>query len=110
MSSYCGSVETNPTSNHEDVGSLPGLTQWVKDLALPLSCGVGHRCGLDPMLLWLWHRPVVAGPIGHLAWELPCAVGAALKRHTHRHKENLIEITYITKWYCPAFKTLFYYF
>ena len=33
--SYCfGSVVTNPTSIREDVASVPGLTQWVKDLAL----------------------------------------------------------------------------
>ena len=42
---------TNPTSNHEVVGSIPGLNQWVKDLALH---GVGLRCGSDPALLWLW--------------------------------------------------------
>ena len=30
-----GSVVTNPSSTHEDVGSIPGLTKLVKDLALP---------------------------------------------------------------------------
>ena len=34
-----------------------------------MSYGVGGRHGLDPVLLWLWHRLVAVAPIRPLAWE-----------------------------------------
>ena len=45
-----------------------------------MSCGVGHRPGSDLGLLWLWHRPTAVAWIWPLAWELPHAAGAALKK------------------------------
>ena len=47
---------------------------------MAVSCGVGLRCGSDLELLWLWCRPAAVAPNGPLAWELPYAVGTALKR------------------------------
>ena len=45
-----------------------------------MSCGVGRRHSSDPLLLWLWCRLAAAAPIQPLAWELPYAIGAAIKR------------------------------
>ena len=79
-SSHCGSVEMNRTSIHEYSGSIPGLTQWVKGSGIEVSCGVGRRHSLDPVLLWLCHGPAAVTPIHLLPWELSYAAGAALKK------------------------------
>ena len=78
-SSHCGAVETNPTSIHEDSGSIPGLDQWVGGSSVAMSCGEGHRHSSDLVLLWLWPRLAAVALIGPLDWELPYATGAALK-------------------------------
>ena len=61
---------TNPTRNHE-VSVNPWSHSVGKRSGVAVSCGVGCRCGLDPELLWLWHRPVATAPIRPLAWESP---------------------------------------
>ena len=59
---------------------------WGSGVAV--SCGLGHRRGSDPMLLWLWWRLAAAAWIPPLAWELPCAVGAALKKKQNKQANN----------------------
>ena len=52
-----------------------------------MSCGVGHSRGSGPTLLWLWRRAeAVALPVRPIAWELPYAVGGALKRKKEKKK------------------------
>ena len=62
---------------------ITGLARWVKDLALlqvAASYSISQGCGSDLVLLWLWLWPAAAAPIGPLAWELPYAMGVALKK------------------------------
>ena len=47
---------------------------------IAMSCGIGLRHSLDPVLLWLWCRQAAAAPIRPLAQEPPHATGAILKR------------------------------
>ena len=43
-----------------------------------MSCGVGHRRGSDPELLWLWHKLA--------AWEHLYATGMVLKSKINKVK------------------------
>ena len=57
-----------------------------------MSCGVGPSCGLGLALLGVWDRPAATAPIQPLAWEPPCAAGAALKRQKRQKKKEEKEI------------------
>ena len=63
-SSHHGSAVTNLTSIPEDVGTIPGLGQFVKDLALPWA----------------------TAPIWLLAWEPPYATGCSPKKTKQKRK------------------------
>ena len=63
----------NQTRNHEVAGLIPGLDQWVKNLALR----------------WLWCRLAAVAPIQPPAWEAPSATGVALKSKTNKETKNI---------------------
>ena len=53
-----------------------------------MSCGVGHRSGSDPVLLWQWHKLAPVAPIRPLAWKLPPARGVNLKKKKENNNNN----------------------
>ena len=53
-----------------------------------MSCGVGHRCGSDLALLWLWHKLAAVTLFRPLAWELPYATCTAILKKKKKKKKK----------------------
>ena len=68
----------NLTSIHENVGSISGPA-W----SIAVSCGVGHRCGLDLALQTGSCSSDSTSSLG-----IPYAAGAALKTKQNKTKTN----------------------
>ena len=68
------------------VGLIPGPVQWVNILPCR-SCGIGRRPGSDLVLPWL-----CAALIQPLAWELPYAASAAVKKKKSFKKTESIDM------------------
>ena len=86
--------------------SLSGLR-----ISIAVSYGVGCRPGLDPSLLWLWHRLVATALNWPLAWEPPYATDAALCRGEKKKDKNRVSkmaYKYLVTQFHPSFSELHY--
>jgi len=59
-------------------------------VGVAMSCGVGRRCGSDPVLLWLLHRLTATAPIRPLAWEPPYATEVAQEMGKRQKKKRIV--------------------
>ena len=94
-------LQTQLVSMRTQVRSLT-LINWLGGSDIAVSCGVGHRCSLDPMLWlpWLWYRLEAVALTQPRAWEPPYAMGVALKR---QKKMNIIKFSTLITPYCFIF-------
>ena len=53
-----------------------------------MSWGVGHRCGLDLALLWLWRRPEATAPIGPVSWHTSICHRCGHKKRKKKKKKK----------------------
>ena len=74
-----------------------------------MSCGVGHRPGLDPMLLCLWCRPAAVALIHPLVWEPPYAAGMALKKKKKVSVALVLNILFLNKFFLNIIKEKVYF-
>ena len=71
------------------LASLSVLRIWC---CCELWCRSQTRLG-DPVLLWLWHRPVATTLIQPIAWKPPYAMDVALKSKTSKRKYLTVSST-----------------
>ena len=96
-SSHCGSAVTN---------LIIILRMQVRSLALlrglRIQCCNELWCRsqtwLGSCLLWLWRRLAATALIQHLAWELPYAMGVALKKAYTQRRTQLIQFISQITW------------
>ena len=73
------------------MGLIPGLAQWVKDLALLLAVVyIGCRHSSDLVLCWLWCRPAAVALTGPLAWETSICCESGPKKQKRKKERKFI--------------------
>ena len=82
-------LRTQPVSVRTQVGSLASLS------GLQMRCGCKVHCRSQKRLRSCVAVAVAAAaPIQPLAWELPCAAGAALKRKKNKEEKEAVNATH----------------
>ena len=65
------------------------MAQRVMNLQMQVQSLASFSGLKDLTLLWLWPRPAAAAPIHPLAWELPYATSATLKKKGKKKKTRI---------------------